>query len=153
MNAKKILAVAGALVHGIGLSGCSALMPRVIYQPMPDDLYEYFARLDAAVTLCMKQGDVSPELVGHTRASIQYSLNTWEVNYQKLQSTVERTNREAPKSATADQCKIIAAEAHEKIARSRIHAVKGSEPQPTITPIQIQRPIFCNRIGTTTICN
>ena len=131
-----ILPIVAALV------GCATMRP-----PLPDAMYTPFARMWAGLATCQAQGMLSTQ----TAAAGQNLLIRHHGNYQiddaRMHSLVLQYSGVA--QSTQD-CNSAA------LAIARNQQASTAIQQPTVAPvpaITIPKPVWCNTVGTTTMCN
>jgi hypothetical protein len=122
---------------------------------MNDDGYEYYSEVMSFSERCFQLGKVSPELMSDTTHNlgvvlsiVNYDRNRLNAMYkEKLQRLSYSTNVNC--SATEVGMRNVIAHG-ERIQRNQ--EAQASRPQiNTYSPPP--RPVYCNQIGTMTLCN
>lgn len=145
----KLYALAAALTVG----GCATT------RTMPDEKYEQFSRFAAWTQRCFENNFMSPQMYAETKNAVGYMLGTWSYDTGKIQSMMRSAYADAVPNAAS--CRQIEANAHQLIATAKQNKSDRKESQRSLNEavqefnrsISTNKPIYCNRIGTMTMCN
>jgi hypothetical protein len=126
---------------------------------MSEEKYQQFSNFVGWTQKCFEGNYMSPQTYADTKNAFGYLLNTWNYDSEKLTSMMRGAYAGA--SATQQSCRQIEANAYQLIAASNQHRSDTRENmknwneaiQEFNRGMQRNKPIYCERYGTTTICN
>lgn len=136
----------------LSLVGCATR------RQLPDEAYVDAGRMLGASKRCFEANLMSPQLYANTERAIEYRLASYEVDQatliaQKMRAwSNTKASPELCRNAEAAAFKVIAVAGEIKSDRA---AAAAADQQLLNTVIQngaVQKPIYCNRIGNTTMC-
>lgn len=122
--------------------------------PMTEENYIRFSKFAGASHKCFQAGYLDPKLHADSRSALNTLLSTWNYDAVRMRTLMELEYKEV--NATAQSCRVVESNVHQLIntanqyTEGRRTSQKGSYevPQPTVS-----KPIWCNRIGSMTMCN
>lgn len=126
---------------------------------MPEDKYEQFSRFSGWTQKCFESNFMSPQMYAETKNAVAYMLGTWNFDGGKMQSMMRSAYADA--SPNAAGCRQTEANAHQLIAAANENRSDRKENQRSLNEavkefnrsMSTNKPIYCNRIGTMTMCN
>lgn len=137
-----------AIISVAVLSGCATT------SPMTDEVYYGLGYFMGKATKCFEAGHISPQLFADSKGAIRYTLTTWDYDSVKLNGLAEDSYRQA--ESTPQYCRKVESQSYELIgavsqrqANSRANQAASSN---AAQQVNVNKPIYCNRIGTTTTC-
>lgn len=141
--------IASSILVIVMVSGCSTT------KPLPEEQYGQAAAMIGGLELCFNAGKITPKMYAETKAAINYGLSTWTYDQSKLQSkTIALTSKQ---KVTPQLCRMVEANAHSAIANSHLHqqqrATNAANLSRSLEQLNRNKPVYCNKIGNTTICN
>jgi uncharacterized protein YejL (UPF0352 family) len=141
--------IASSLLVIIMVAGCSTT------KPLPEEQYGPTAAMIGGLDLCFNAGKITPKMYAETKAAISYRLSTWTYDQSKLRNkTAALTGKQ---KATPQLCRMVEATAHSAIANSNSHqqqrAASAAAFSRSLEQMNRNKPVYCNKIGNTTICN
>lgn len=131
------------------ITGCATT------SPMPETHYKEISSFAANLHQCFEKDYISPQLYADTKNAVSYTLNTWSYDENKLKSMADDVYRQI----NPDQriCRQVEAAAYQLLSRNNQHRVDQRQNQTDINDalkeINKNKPIYCNTIGTMTLCN
>lgn len=139
---------AALLAVGVVLVGCAS-------SPMRQEHYERFGKFAARAQKCFEAGYIDPKLNADAKNAFAVLLNTWTYDSAKMRSMAEfeyqRTN------ANLETCRTVESDAHQLVSLADQHRQNLRENEravnDAVSRITIPKPIYCNTIGTMTMCN
>lgn len=135
------------------LFGCASASPG--RQEMKQENYHSFSKFAVGVQKCFEAEYINAKLHADAKDAFSILVNTWRYDNNNLQSMMQYGYTQT--SATPEYCRTIESEAHQVISSANRHRQNIRDNQQTTYDIPIQstinKPIFCNRIGTVTMCN
>lgn len=132
------------------LSGCATK------KQMTQDTYQTFSRAGVIADVCLAEGHITPQMYGDIRQALHTLLSSWTFDMNELNSTTSIMQRLYP-TRSAQECRRFEGEAYSLIAQANQHRAAVQENQRSfnnaVNQLSFPRPIYCNRIGTMTMCN
>ena len=134
------------------LSGCAA-------NPMPDGHYQQLSYFAGNLQKCFEEKKIDTRLYANAKSAIGYAVNTWSYDRARMDSMMQNSyNRASPTDQT---CRQISANAHQLISEVGEHKSVVVENQREnqrsinryIENSANNRPVYCNTVGTVTMCN
>lgn len=129
------------------LSGCASRMEP--YQ------YESFSSTAGQIEKCFQAGYMEPKLYAQALESFSYLVNTWAYDRKKMESSMMQGYAKA--YASHQNCQNAKALAYNLISNAGSHREQKRYNQEainnTLNQINQNKPIYCNTIGTMTLCN
>lgn len=157
MKNKKIIVV--SLLFATAISGCATS------SPMPEERYKQFSLVAVGAEKCLSEGYITPKLYSDTKDAYRTVLRTWDYDDKKMTNMIYEMNRTLP-TPNAKDCRGFEAVAYQMISSANQHIEnKKEERRSTEEAIKqfnnsiqqfnnsIPKPIYCNKIGTMTMCN
>ncbi|ENH9212592.1 hypothetical protein ABWZ61_003129 [Vibrio parahaemolyticus] len=142
MSTKKLASLLGVLL----VSGCA--------QTMPDTHYDTFAMQWTVLHKCFNNGSMTPQLFAQAKSALSYALGTWSYDDARLSSAIDDKQFYEP---TEQDCRIAEANAYQMINEAEQRKQEAAENAKAINDAMQQlnanKPVYCNTIGYTTICN
>ncbi|EGQ9493636.1 hypothetical protein ACTSFT_003705 [Vibrio parahaemolyticus] len=142
MSTKKLASLLGVLL----VSGCA--------QTMPDTHYDTFAMQWTVLHKCFNNGSMTPQLFAQAKSAFSYALGTWSYDDARLSSAIDDKQFYEP---TEQDCRIAEANAYQMINEAEQRKQEAAENAKAINDAMQQlnanKPVYCNTIGYTTICN
>ncbi|EGQ8734654.1 hypothetical protein RGL42_004052 [Vibrio parahaemolyticus] len=146
MSTKKLASLLGVLL----VSGCA--------QTMPDTHYDTFAMQWTVLHKCFNNGSMTPQLFAQAKSAFSYALGTWSYDDARLSSAIDDKQYYEP---TEQDCRIAEANAYQMINEAEQRKQEAAENAKAIDDAMQQlnqqlnanKPVYCNTIGYTTICN
>lgn len=142
-----------ALAAALTVGGCATT------STLPEAKYEQFSRFAGWTQKCFENNFISPQMYAETKNALAYTLGTWNYDTGKMQSMI----RSAYTSATpnAGGCRQTEANAYQLIAAVNQNRSDRKESQRSLNEsvqefnrsMSTNKPVYCNRIGTMTMCN
>lgn len=125
-------------------------------KPLEDYEYERQATRAIGIQRCAADGNLSPQSAMWAQRQMNHQLTFWQVDYSRLSQTIADLSRRSG-SPTREQCSglaIAAAQFQSNVEEgNRQVAQEQQNIQNYINNNQIQKPVFCNRIGNQVLCN
>ena len=124
---------------------------------MTDDQYKELSIFPGGLQKCFENEKISPQLYAETKNSLSHILSTLTMTYDtnKMSSMIKQAYSET-KGTTGD-CRQIEAYAHQmnSLVSERKQDQKDNEKAANEARKErnTNKPIYCNKIGTMTICN
>lgn len=141
--------IASSMLVIVMVSGCSTT------KPLPEEQYAPTAAMIGGLDLCFNAGKITPKMYAETKAAINYQLSTWTYDQSKLQN--KTTALTSKQKVTPQLCRMVEANAHSAIANSNSHqqkrAADAANFSRSLEQLNRNKPVYCNKIGNTTICN
>ncbi|YCO01432.1 hypothetical protein ACB087_00600 [Vibrio sp. VNB-15] len=150
-------------VASLQLTGCAS-KPR--YEPMPNGHYSVFPQLEASMELCLAKGLIDPSLMADVRTSMTYMQNTFtDMNWTRWNNANQAFKDASPDdSVNTATCNQAASYAHQFVNTvvERKQTIQRNnqynQNQQLINSVNsinnsINKPVFCNNIAGTVICN
>ena len=126
---------------------------------MPEDKYQQFSSFIGWTQKCFENNHMSPQTYADTKNAVGYLLGTWRYDTGKMGSMMrDAYARISPSKAS---CRQTEANAYQLIALANQHRGDEKESQRNWNEalqefnrnMSANKPIYCNRIGTMTMCN
>lgn len=126
---------------------------------MPEGKYQHFAEFVGYTQNCFERGHLSPQLYADAKNAVSHLLGTWDFDQAKMTFMMKTAYMQG--SPDASTCRQIEANAYQLISVANQHKSDVKESQQQLSSaiqdfnksMSTNKPIFCNRIGTTTMCN
>lgn len=138
------------------LSGITALTLIGCASPMPDAHYQHFSDFFVHLHQCFEKEYINPQMYAEAITAGAYMLNTWEYDQNKLSSMVVQSAGSIT-YVTQASCRKTQADAYQFITNAEQHRVNQKESQQAwdnaMKELNKNKPVYCNSIGTMTICN
>lgn len=129
--------------------GCSGL------KPLSDDNFSYYSVSTGALQKCFESGKISPKLYADAGRAYSHALSTSTYDKNKFNSAVEFAHSKI--EPTPQICRQAEANAHKVISESSEFKEKMKADAAALNDAQKERrrnrTIYCNKVGSTTICN
>ncbi|EGR0376520.1 hypothetical protein ABXZ74_003953 [Vibrio parahaemolyticus] len=142
MSTKKLASLLGVLL----VSGCA--------QTMPDTHYDTFAMQWTVLHKCFNNGSMTPQLFAQAKSAFSYALGTWSYDDARLSSAIDDKQYYEP---TEQDCRIAEANAYQMINEAEQRKQEAAENakafNDAMQQLNANKPVYCNTIGYTTICN
>lgn len=141
------------LIVSVLLTGCATTR----YETFSEDDYKYYSSIMAGSERCFELNNVSTSLMSQTQHNLGVVLSIRDYNKTKLNRLYYAVKSQIGlrDSETID-CKRVELEMRNVIAHGeRIQhnqTIQASQPQPNYFP-NTKSTVFCNKIGTMTLCN
>lgn len=146
------------------MTGCATTSS---LNPMPEENYSKFSGFAAALRYCFEKEHISPQLYADAKNSYSQALNTWNWDQNRLSSMMDAAYNDIGNSNSqndAGNCRQIEAHAYELISKANQHRADRNQQRAdqrqsqedlneTLREINRNKPIYCNTIGTMTLCN
>lgn len=122
---------------------------------LPDELYQSFGFFASASRQCFEKDRISAQLYADSQNAMGYILSTWEYDGARITAWT----KSAPEGVNASDCKKVEVLAYQAISRANdIRGQRQIDQQALNEALKninasFSKPIFCNRIGTMTVCN
>jgi len=130
------------------LVGCAS-------RPMPDTHYQMFSGFVGHVQKCFENEHINPQMYAEVQNSLSYVLSTWSYDSTKLFNMADESYSRT--YVTQTSCRQTQADAYQIIAEAKQHRVNKKESQQawdnTMEKLNENKPVYCNTIGWTTVCN
>ncbi|OGB08974.1 MAG: hypothetical protein A3E79_17220 [Burkholderiales bacterium RIFCSPHIGHO2_12_FULL_61_11] len=140
-----------ALVSVVMLSSCATS------SPMPDETYQKFGRFAAGTQRCFEAGHINAQLYADSTGAVHALLGTWTYDEAKMRRTMDYMYRD--EAATPQTCRQIEAAAYSLISQATQHRANVQANRREMADAMnkfnnsIRKPIYCDTIGTMTMCN
>lgn len=142
---------ATALISVLMLSSCATS------RPMPDESYQQIGKFAGGIQRCFEAQHISPQLLADSHGAVRTLLGSWTYDEARMKSTMDSMYRQ--ESATPQTCRQIEAAAYTLISQANQHKgdVQANRRETADAVNQfnnsIRKPIYCNKVGTMTMCN
>jgi len=141
------------LVAAVNIGGCATT------RTLPEEKYEQFSSFAGWAQKCFESNFISPQMYAETKNAFAYTLGTWSYDTGKMQSMIRSAYISA--SPNVAGCRQTEANAHQLIAAANQNRSDRRESQRSLNEavqefnrsMSTNKPIYCNRIGTMTMCN
>ncbi|MFZ3462586.1 hypothetical protein [Vibrio harveyi] len=149
-------------VASLQLTGCATTPYN---NDMPDQVYRANIMLTEGSKICMNAGYIEPKTVAEITGAVEYVKSTWTVDPFKWNHLAnEFNNIEGIQSPSESDCNQIEMHGYELInnANNRKQTIERNnqynQNQQLINSVNsinnsIKKPVFCNNIAGTVICN
>lgn len=150
-------------ISALILTGCASA-PR--YEPMPNEHYSIYPQLEASMELCLAKNLITPSLMADIRTSMTYMQNTFtDMNWTRWNNANQAFKKNSPdESVNVTNCNQAASYAYQFInaVNDRKQTIQRNnqynQQQQLINSVNsinnsINKPVFCNNIAGTVICN
>lgn len=133
----------------IGLVGCAGK------KPMPEGHYQYLSSFAGDLQRCFEKEYISPQTYAQIKGSFSYLVNTWEVDTAKFSRAIDLSYQYS--IPTHGDCRAVLARGYELVEEAKGYQTAGQANQEAwnkaIQDMNSNKPIFCNTVGTMTMCN
>lgn len=123
--------------------------------PMPDTHYQNFSGFVGHLQKCFENEHINPQMYAEAKNAFSYVLSTWNYDSTKLSSMINESYSRT--YVTQASCRQTQANAYQLIANAKQHRVNQKESQQAwdnaMKELNKNKPVYCNTIGTMTICN
>lgn len=147
MNIKKPIII--ALLIGITVTGCSTT------SPLSEDGYDEFGLVIGGLDGCFNDGKITPKMYAETKAAISYRLSSRTYDQGKLQKKTDAVLGKM--KPTPKLCRMVEAVAHRVTASASADKQQTKESaaafSDSMKEMNRNKPVYCNKIGNTTICS
>lgn len=142
-----------AAVVALSIAGCATT------STMPEDKYQQFSSFIGWAQKCFENNHMSTQTYVDSKNAMGYLLGTWRYDTGKMESMMrDAYARTSPSEAS---CRQAEADAYQLIALANQHRADEEESQRDWNEalqefnrnMSANKPIYCNRIGTMTMCN
>ncbi|BCK22593.1 hypothetical protein [Vibrio cholerae] len=131
----------------LNLVGCSS--------PMPDTHYQNFSSFVGHIQKCFEAEYIDSQMYAEAKNAFSYVLSTWDYDSTKLSKMINESY--SITYVTQASCRQTQADAYQLIANVKQHRVNQKESQQAwdnaMEELNKNKPVYCNTIGTMTICN
>jgi hypothetical protein len=130
--------------------------------PMPETTYEKLSSFAGGLQHCFEKEYIGPQLYADTKNAFKYTLTTWDYDQNKMSTMLDDAYSQV--NPDARECRQVEANALEmvshinqlKVDRNQQRAdkrQKQADINNALKEFKVNKPIFCNTIGTITTCN
>jgi len=130
------------------LSGC-------VSTPPPASFYQSAGKFSALTQKCFDAEYISPLLYSQTKEAFGYMLGTQ--NYDQATLSTAQNHYYAHEEISSQVCRQVEAHAYKLLSDATNHREQkksNSEAwQKAFDNMNSARPVYCNTIGSTTVCN
>jgi hypothetical protein len=142
-----------AALVAISLAGCATT------STMPEEKYQQFSSFMGWTQKCFESNYMSPQTYADTKNATGYLLGTWRYETGKMEAMMRDAYAKA--YASESNCRQTEANAYQLISVANQHRSDKKENQRNWNEalqefnrsMSSNKPIYCNRIGTMTMCN
>jgi uncharacterized protein YutD len=135
------------------MTGCASMISS--RSQMPETHYEGFSLFAANLQECFEKEYISPQLYADAKNAFSNTLNTWSYDRNKLMSMYDAEYKSA--NAYPEICRQAEADAYQLISQNSQNRANQRQNQTDVNnalkEFKVNKPIFCNTIGTITTCN
>lgn len=136
------------------LAGCATSSPQ-----MPESNYQKFSGFIGFLQKCFEQEYIGPQMYADSKNALSYTLSTWSYDQFKLSNMINQAYSNT--YANKQDCRQIEANAYQLIANANQHNANVKANQQSsqqawdnaLKELNKNKPVYCNTIGTMTICN
>ena len=126
---------------------------------MPKSQYVLLSDFSGMLQRCFNDGMISTRTYADAKNAFSYTLNTWDYD-QKILNTM-MSNAYSNATPTASSCRRSEADTFQFISlvdkrdsnNQRIQKQNFESWENTLDRMNKNKPIYCNTIGSTTMCN
>ncbi len=122
---------------------------------MPESKYNSFSSFWASMQACFKNEYIDPQMYGEAKGAFLYVLEAWKFDQEKMTNMMNEAYSNARPSSS--MCRTTEGEAYHIISSVRERRASRKNTQITTSSTSSAPsnnwPVFCNTIGTTTMCN
>ena len=130
------------------LTGCAST-------PMPESSYKGFGYFAGHLQKCFEQQYIDARLYSEAKTAYSQIVNLWDYDRAKLRSMIAEDYRNA--SVDSATCRDIEANSYSLIAKARESRSNARQEQVDINnairEMNRNKPVYCNQIGSVTMCN
>lgn len=124
----------------IGLVGCKSTMPEYYY--------DKYSTQYVGTGLCYKKDLISATEYGKYTNAIKYAVTSWKFDENKINNKIKKWSNS---SVTEQYCKNLKGDLESLIDQIKYQPTVVT--QPTNLQDAFPKPIFCNTVGSVTMCN
>lgn len=137
------------------LSGMALLGGCMTTSPMPDSHYQWLSDFAGNMEKCFEGNYINPKHYADSKNASFYMASKWSVDVERLKQMTRSAYSQA--SATPQKCRQIEAASYQMIAQAdqsqSNERANNQAINDTLREINRNKPVYCNQIGTTTMCN
>lgn len=145
-------------VATMGLTSVLALSSCATSSPMPDEKYAQFAGFAAGTQKCFEAGLMEPKMYAETKDATRVVLGSWTLDNAKMKNAMAESYRQL-RTPTAQDCRQVEGTAYEMIGASGRHRANveanDRDMKEAVNQFNssVRKPVWCNRFGSTVMCN
>lgn len=136
------------------LAGCATSS-----SPMPESHYQNFSGFVGYLQKCFEQEYIEPQMYADSKNALSYTLSTWSYDQSKLSNMINQAYYNT--YANKQNCRQTEANAYQLITKAKQHRANVKANQQAsqqawdnaMKELNKNKPVYCNTIGTMTICN
>lgn len=122
---------------------------------MSDSNYQRFGSMAGYLQKCFDAGYINSQLYADAKNALSYVVSTWSYDRERLEAETSFIIRNGV--ASPQICRQTEADAYQVVSATGRHRADSLENQRTINDAinaaNSKKPVYCNTIGTVTMCN